>query len=109
MGVAAEYQHRVLFWGVLGALVMRGVFILAGVQLVRHFHGILYVFAVFLLIMGVRFLFQQGKKFDPAHSRVIRLARKLFPDFRPLRGRAILYAVRRPSLRHAAPAGPDHD
>ncbi|MDR3676159.1 MAG: hypothetical protein P4N24_11765, partial [Acidobacteriota bacterium] len=53
MGVTAEHQHRVLFWGVLGALVMRGVFILAGVQLVRHFHGVLYVFAVFLLIMGV--------------------------------------------------------
>jgi tellurite resistance protein TerC len=79
MGVTAEYQHRVLFWGVLGALVMRGVFILAGVQLVRHFHGVLYVFAVFLLIMGVRFLFQREKKFDPAKSRVTRLARRLFP------------------------------
>ena len=44
MGVAAEYQHRVLFWGVLGALVMRGAFIVAGVQLVRHFHAVLYFF-----------------------------------------------------------------
>ena len=82
MGVAAEYQHRVLFWGVLGALVMRGGFIVAGVELVRHFHAVLYGFAVFLLIMGVRLLREQGKKYDPTRSRVIRLARKLLPDFR---------------------------
>ena len=44
---------------------MRGVFIVAGVQLVRHFHAVLYVFAVFLLIMGVRLLREQGKQFDP--------------------------------------------
>jgi len=79
MGVAAEYQHRVLFWGVLGALAMRGVFIIAGVQLVRHFHAVLYFFAVFLLFMGVRLLREQGKKYDPTRSRVTRLARKLFP------------------------------
>jgi tellurite resistance protein TerC len=79
MGVAAEYQHRVLFWGVLGALVMRGGFIVAGVELVRHFHAILYGFAVFLIIMGVRLLRDQGKKYDPTRSRVIRLACKLFP------------------------------
>ena len=79
MGVAAEYQHRVLFWGVLGALAMRGAFIVAGVQLVRHFHPILYFFAVFLLFMGVRLLREQGKKYDPTRSRVTRLARKLFP------------------------------
>jgi tellurite resistance protein TerC len=79
MGVAAEYQHRVLFWGVLGALAMRGVFILAGVELVRHFHAILYFFAVFLLFMGVRLLRERGQKYDPTRSRVTRLARKLFP------------------------------
>jgi len=79
MGVAAEHQHRVLFWGVLGALVMRGVFIVAGVQLVRHFHAVLYVFAVFLLVMGVRLLLHRQKKFDPGDSRLIRLARKIFP------------------------------
>jgi tellurite resistance protein TerC len=79
MGVAAEYQHRVLFWGVLGALVMRGLFIVAGVQLVHRFHAVLYIFAVFLLIMGVRLLFHPGKQFDPAKSRLIRVARKVFP------------------------------
>jgi len=79
MGVAAEYQHRVLFWGVLGALVLRGTFIIAGVQLVRHFHAVLYLFGVFLLVMGVRLLRQQGKKYDPTRGRVIRLAGRLFP------------------------------
>jgi tellurite resistance protein TerC len=79
MGVDARHQHRVLFWGVVGALVMRGVFIVTGVQLVRHFHWILYVFGVFLLIMGLRLLLPQKKKFDPSTSRLLRLARKLFP------------------------------
>lgn len=79
MGVAAEHQHRVLFWGVLGALVLRGTFIVAGVQLVRHFHEVLYLFGAFLFIMGVRFLRQQGKKYDPTRSRIFRLAGRLFP------------------------------
>jgi tellurite resistance protein TerC len=79
MGVAAKYQHRVLFWGVLGAVVMRGSFIIAGVQLVRRFHEVLYGFAVFLLFMGARLLHERGGKYDPTGSRVIRLARKLFP------------------------------
>lgn len=79
MGVAAEYQHRVLFWGVVGALVMRGIFIAAGVQLVQHFRWILDVFAVFLLAMGVKLIFQRQQSFDPAKNRVLRLARRIFP------------------------------
>lgn len=79
MGVAAEYQHRVLFWGVLGAIIMRGTFIVAGVELVRHFHAVLYLFAAFLIVMGVRLLLRRGKKYDPTRSQVTRLARKLFP------------------------------
>jgi len=79
LGVAAEYQHRVLFGGVLGALVLRGAFIAAGVQLVRHFHGVLYFFAIFLIFMGVRFLREQGREYDPQRGRVVRLARKMFP------------------------------
>jgi tellurite resistance protein TerC len=79
MGVAAEHQHRVLFWGVVGALVMRGAFIVAGVELVQHFHAVLYFFGAFLLFMGVRLLREQGKKSDPTRSRVVLLARKLFP------------------------------
>ncbi len=79
MRVAAEYQHRVLYWGVLGALVMRGLFIVVGVQIVRQFHAVLYLFAIFLLVMGVRLLFHEGRKFDPGNSRFICLVRKIFP------------------------------
>jgi tellurite resistance protein TerC len=79
MGVAAEYQHRVLFWGVVGALIMRGAFIVVGVQLIHHFHWFLNVFAVFLLAMGLRLLFYGETKFDPGKSRLIQFARKLFP------------------------------
>jgi tellurite resistance protein TerC len=79
MGVAAEYQHRVLFWGVFGGIVARGIAILAGVQLVRHFHFILYIFAALLLVMGARMLRPHEKKYDPDSSRIVKFARRLFP------------------------------
>jgi tellurite resistance protein TerC len=79
MGVAAEYQHRALFWGVLGGLVLRGAFILAGVQLVRHFHWILYFFAVLLIVMGVRLFGQHGKKRDPAYTSLLTFVRRILP------------------------------
>ncbi len=79
MGVAAQYQHRVLFWGVVGALIMRGVFIVVGVQLIHRFHWFLDVFAVFLLVMGLRLLFHRETKFDPGKSRLLQLARKRVP------------------------------
>jgi tellurite resistance protein TerC len=79
MGVLAQYQHRILFWGVLGALVMRGLFIIAGAHLVQRFHGVLYVFAAFLLFTGIRFLRGKERKFDPSRSLALRVARKVFP------------------------------
>ena len=79
LGVGAEYQHRVLFWGVLGALITRGAFITGGAQLVRHFHGVLYLFAVFLLFTGVRLRLKKKKPYDPTRSGALRLARKVFP------------------------------
>jgi TerC family integral membrane protein len=83
MGVRAEYQHRVLFWGVLGALITRGTFILGGAQLVRHFHWVLYVFALFILFTGVRLFIEKEKPYDLTQSRALRLARKLFPIAEP--------------------------
>lgn len=53
-GIPALYQHRVLFWGIVGALVMRAVMILAGIALIERFHWILYVFGAFLIVSGVR-------------------------------------------------------
>jgi tellurite resistance protein TerC len=79
MGVLAQHQHRVLYWGVLGAMIMRGSFILAGVHLVRHFHWVLYLFAIFLLFTGLRLLREKERKYDLTRSGVLRLVRKLFP------------------------------
>ena len=78
MAVPEEDQHRVLFWGVLGALVMRGGFIAAGVALISRFHWILYLFGVFLVISGVRFLLQKEHQVHPERNPILRLARKLF-------------------------------
>jgi tellurite resistance protein TerC len=77
-------QHRVLVWGIVGALVMRGIMIWLGVTLVERFHFIIYVFGVFLLITGVRMGFQK-QQIEFGESRILRLCRKLLPvtkDFR---------------------------
>jgi tellurite resistance protein TerC len=74
--VAAPYQHKVLFWGVLGALVTRGLFILIGVELVRHFHWVLYIFGAFLLVTGVNLLRRGRREFDPTRSPLLHLARR---------------------------------
>jgi tellurite resistance protein TerC len=79
LSVPGRYQHRVLYWGVLGALATRGLFILTGVELVFHFRWTLSVFGIFLLITGARFLRRERAKFDPARNRVLRLVRRLFP------------------------------
>ena len=79
MGVPSMSQHKVLFWGVLGALVMRAIFIAAGAALIARFHWILYIFGVFLLVTGIR-LFRQGhEEVHPEKNPVLRLARKYLP------------------------------
>jgi tellurite resistance protein TerC len=77
--VPPKDQHRVLFWGVIGALVMRGVFIAAGVELVEHFHWVLYIFGAFLVFSGVMMLRRKKKQEGPGHNPVLKLAQKLFP------------------------------
>ncbi len=77
--VPLEYQHRVLFWGILGALVMRGVMILSGAELIERFHWILYVFGAFLLFTGIKMLFAGDEEVEPDKNIVIRLARKVYP------------------------------
>src|SRR5206468_624226 len=71
--VPAEYQHRVLFWGIIGALVMRGLMILLGVTLIQNFHWVLYVFGGFLIATGLRMLVKKEEDVDPAHSFMVRL------------------------------------
>ena len=79
MAVRAADQHKVLFWGVLGALVMRAAFIAAGVALVGRFHWVLYVFGVFLLITGAKLLRGKQVEVHPEHNPVVRLARRILP------------------------------
>jgi tellurite resistance protein TerC len=76
--VPPQHQHRVLFWGILGALIMRGLLIGAGVALVSWLHWMLYLFGAFLLFSGVRMFFVQAKV-DPENNRVVRLVRRFFP------------------------------
>jgi TerC family integral membrane protein len=77
--VPLRYQHRVLFWGIFGALVMRGVMIAAGSYLIHHFHWILYVFGAFLVFSGIRMAMHKDEEIHPEKNPVIRLVRRLFP------------------------------
>lgn len=82
--VSGRAQHRVLVWGILGALIMRGLVILLGVTLVERFHFVLYVFGIFLVITALRMFFQKHPQRDFGNSLVMRLCRKwirVTPDF----------------------------
>jgi tellurite resistance protein TerC len=77
--VPPKYQHKVLFWGIIGALIMRAIFIFAGTALIEKFHWIIYVFGAFLIFTGIRMAMNHGTKIDPAKNPVVRLFKKLFP------------------------------
>lgn len=76
--VESRYQHRVLFWGILGALVMRILFILGGVSLVNKFHFILYIFGAFLVYTGIKMLFSGEEDIDTEKNFIYRIAKKHF-------------------------------
>ena len=77
--VPAMYQHRVLFWGIVGALLMRGVMIAVGAQLIQQFTWIIYVFGMFLIATGVKMLVLKAAHSDPNRNIVVRLTRRLIP------------------------------
>ncbi|MFO0837033.1 MAG: TerC family protein [Phycisphaerae bacterium] len=77
--VPAQYQHRVLFYGVLGALFCRAVFIFTGVWLIHQFEWVLYLFAAFLTLTGAKMMWAKGKQIHPEKNPVIRLTRALIP------------------------------
>ncbi len=77
--VPAKYQHRVLFWGIIGALVFRAVFIAGGIALIEKFHWMIYVFGVFLIITGIKMALQKDKKIEPDRNPVIRLFKRFVP------------------------------
>src|SRR5438045_4047371 len=72
-------QYRVLFWGIIGAIVMRAAFIFAGVGLIRKFHWIIYAFGLLLVYSGLRLLFQRGAQVEPERNPVLRGFRRLIP------------------------------
>jgi tellurite resistance protein TerC len=73
------HQHKVLFWGILGALVMRAIFIVAGVGLIQKFHWIIYVFGAFLVYSGIKLFFQDEAEIHPEKNPVLRLFRRWVP------------------------------
>lgn len=73
------YQHRVLFWGILGALIMRGIMILAGVALIRQFEWVIYIFGVLLIVTAVKMLVMKQEESHPDRNILVRLARRLYP------------------------------
>lgn len=77
--VPEEQQHRVLFWGIIGALIMRGIFIVAGVGLIHRFHWILYGFGALLIYSGIQLAFSGGHSVNPAKNPVVKFVRKIIP------------------------------
>jgi tellurite resistance protein TerC len=77
--VPLQYQHKVLFWGIFGALVMRIIFIFTGIAIIQKFHWIIYVFSAFLLFTGIKMLFSPPKQIDPDKNFLVRLFKKVVP------------------------------
>jgi tellurite resistance protein TerC len=78
--VKPKYQHKILFWGILGALIMRGIFIFAGVALINRFHWIVIIFGGFLVFSGIKMLFQKADaEVEPEKNALVRMFRKFLP------------------------------
>jgi tellurite resistance protein TerC len=77
--VPSAYQYKVLFWGILGALIMRAIFIAAGVTLINMFHWMIYVFGAFLVIIAVKIAFEKETEIHPENNPVLKLFRKVMP------------------------------
>jgi tellurite resistance protein TerC len=106
------YQHRVLFWGILGALVLRGAMIAVGAKLIGEFHWVLYLFAVFLILTAIKMLVVKTEHTDPNRNVVVRLTRRLFPVTAWFHGEHFFVRAGAPSSRESeipgAPAALDH-
>jgi tellurite resistance protein TerC len=84
--VSEDYQHKVLFWGIIGALVMRGIFIFAGVALINRFQWIMLVFGGFLVFTGIKMLFEKEMALNPEKNPVIKFFRRFLPVTKSLHG-----------------------
>lgn len=78
--IAPKFQHKILFWGIIGAIIMRAVFIFAGVALIQRFVWVMYIFGAFLIYTGIKMLFEkEDAEFDPNQNLVIRVFKKIMP------------------------------
>ncbi len=84
--VPPKLQHRVLFWGILGALVMRAIFIVLGAALLQRFHWVIYIFGAFLILTGIKMLLQRGGEIDPQRNVILRLFKRFIPSVNGYRG-----------------------
>ncbi len=99
--VPAAYQHRLLFWGILGALVMRAIFIVTGLALLKYFHWIIYVFGALLIFTGGKMLTQRESSIHPERNPVLRLLRRYMPITERYEGQR--FFVLRQGRRFATP------
>ncbi len=99
--VKPEYQHKILFWGILGALILRIIFIIAGIQLIQNFHWIIYVFGAFLIYTGVKIPFEKDKELEPDKNPLVRLFKKFMPVTNEMHGDKFFIKVY--SKRYATP------
>ena len=91
--VPAAYQHRLLFWGILGAIVLRGVMIGVGIQLIQMFHWLLFVFGGILLLTALKLLFSKESHSNPTHGWSVRLTKHFFPVTQEYHGSQFLVRV----------------
>jgi tellurite resistance protein TerC len=99
--IPSIYQHKILFWGILGALVMRVIFIFAGVALIERFHWTIYLFGVFLIYTGYKMLSEKDKKMEPEKSPVLLLFKRFVPVSSQLEGGR--FFVKKEGKRYATP------
>jgi tellurite resistance protein TerC len=99
--VPAQYQHKILFWGIVGALIMRGIFIFLGVALVTRFHWVFYILGAFLIFTGIKLAFEKDKEIHPEKNPVLRLFRRFFPVTKELEGDK--FFVKRAGRLYATP------
>lgn len=99
--VPKRYQHKALFWGILGAVVMRAAFILLGVELIKRFEWLVYLLGGLLVVTGVRMAFEKERKIEPERNPVLRIFRKVMPVTKTYEGDR--FFIRREGRRWATP------
>ena len=101
--IPQKYQHRVLFWGIIGAVVFRGLMIFFGVLLINRFHWITYLFGVFLIFTAIRMLVKgEDDNFDPIHSLPYRIISKIIPTVHRIDGQRFFH-IKENGKRYATP------